>query len=75
MGNTLEFSVLFVCLSFSVPPGTEKIAGLWFARVVSTQAGTVVYIYIGFPTVKDGGRPLPQAENLLISPHLGNSPQ
>ena len=27
-------------LSFSVPEGTEKIAGLWFARNISTQANT-----------------------------------
>ena len=39
-----ELSGLFVCLgglilSSSVPEETEKIAGLWFARGVSTQVG------------------------------------
>ena len=28
-------------LSFSRPGGTEKIAGLWFARGISTQADTI----------------------------------
>ena len=28
-------------LSFSVPGGTEKIAGLWFARGISIQAETI----------------------------------
>ena len=29
-------------LSFSVPEGTEKIASLWFARGISTQADTMI---------------------------------
>ena len=28
-------------LSFSVPGGTEKISGLWFARGISTQTNTI----------------------------------
>ena len=50
MSNTLELTGIFVCLR-------QLIAGLWFARGISTQAGTMVYIYIGFPTGMDGGRP------------------
>ena len=41
----MELSGLFVfpwdLLSFSVLWATEKIAGLWFARGVSTQTGTM----------------------------------
>ena len=41
----MELSGLFIfpwdLLSFSVPWATEKIAGLWFARGVSTQTGTM----------------------------------
>ena len=36
---------LFVC--FSMPEGTEKIAGLWFARGgIRTQADTMGYLKI-----------------------------
>ena len=45
MCNILELSGLFVCLtdlsSFSLPGGTEKIAGLWIARGISSLADTV----------------------------------
>ena len=75
MGNTLEFSVLFVCLSFSVPPGTEKIAGLWFARVVSTQAGTVVYIYIYWFSYCEGwGKAPPTSWKFAYFPTPGKLP-
>ena len=30
-------------LRFSVPEGTEKIASLWFARGISTQADTMIF--------------------------------
>ena len=33
-------------LSFSVPEGTEKISGLWFARNISTQANTMSNVII-----------------------------
>ena len=47
MYSMLELSGLFVylgdLLSFSVPGGTEKVVGLWFAREgISTQADTMV---------------------------------
>ena len=49
MSNTLELSGLFFALgnllSFLVPRGLEKITGLWFAREISTQTGTMVYVY------------------------------
>ena len=32
-------------LSFLVPWGTEQITELWFARSISTQVGTMIYIY------------------------------
>ena len=77
MSNKLELSGLFVCLGqlikfLSTSGDRKKNAGLRFARVISTQAGTEVYIYIGFPTGKDGGRLLPPAENLLILPTWEN---
>ena len=80
MSNTLELSGLFVCLGqlikFFSTSRDRKIAGLWFARGVSTQAGT---IYIGFPTGKDGGGGggggPPTSRKFVHSPHLGKSPQ
>ena len=48
MCNILELSGVFVCLGrlvkFSVPGGTEKIAGLWFARRGSVPRLTYVFM-------------------------------
>ena len=77
MSNTLELTGLFICLG-------QLIAGLWFARGISTQAGTMVYIYIyiyvyiyiyiylyiyiGFPTGMDEGRPSHQLKICSFPP-------
>ena len=82
MSNTLELSGLFFALgnflSFSVPRGLEKITGLWFAREISTQLA-LWYMYIGFPTGKNGGGSshqlkicsfAPPGKISLVDPHL-----
>ena len=82
VSNKLELSRLFVCLGqltkfFSTSGDTEKIAGLRFAREISTQAGTMVYIYIYiyFHTGKDGREAPPTSWKFAHSPHLGKSSQ
>ena len=60
-------------LSFLVPRRTEKIAGFWFAKAISTQAGTMVIIY-WFSYWEGWGRPLPPAENSLILTTWENTP-
>ena len=56
----------FVCLGqlikFFSTSGDRKIAGLWFARGISTQGGTMVYIY-WFSYWEGWGEALPPAEN------------
>ena len=42
----LELSGLAVCLGFSMPERTEKVAGLWFASGISTQADTMPNVTI-----------------------------
>ena len=75
MSNTLELSGLFVCLGqlikFFSTSRDRKIAGLWFARGVSTQAGT---IYIGFPTGKDGGGRPSHQQKICSFPPPGKIP-
>ena len=44
----LNFNFFEDLLSFSVHRGTEKIAGLWFAWGVSTQANTMSFL-LSFP--------------------------
>ena len=77
MSNTLELSELFVCLGqlikFFSTSGDRKIAGLWFARGISTPAGTMVYIY-WFSYWEGLGQAFPPAENLFISPTCENPP-
>ena len=45
IGIIRAFFALGNLLSFLVPRGLEKITGLWFAREISTQTGTMVYVY------------------------------
>ena len=66
MSNTLELTGLFVCLG-------QLIAGLWFARGISTQAGTMVYIYILVFLLGWMGEALPPTENLFIPPTWENT--
>ena len=53
LGNLLSFSTF----------GDRKIAGLWFASGISTQAGTMVYIYILVFLLGRMGGGLPTWEN------------
>ena len=76
MSNTLELSELFVCLGqlikFFNASGDRKIAELWFARGISTLAGTMVCILVFL--LGRIGEALPPAENLFIPPTWENPP-